>query len=103
MTEESKAYTLEQARQLNRSLMEKILDKAASDPEWRQLLLDDSEAAMREANFPEIQELEQQGSPQRPREREVVGQIGDSGLGYGYGRTCPWYCRFFTWRWYRSW
>jgi hypothetical protein len=104
--------TFNQIRQLNRSLTEKVLDKAASDPQWRELLLEDPELAMREANFPETQELQQQGGPQRPREREVVGQrrggygyggYGYGGYGYGYGRQCPWYCRFFTWRWYRSW
>lgn len=51
---ESIPPTLEQTRQLYRSLTEKILERAASDPEWKQQLLDDSEAAMREAGFPEI-------------------------------------------------
>jgi hypothetical protein len=38
--------TLEQIRQLNPSLMEKVLDKALSDPLWKQQLLDDPETAM---------------------------------------------------------
>jgi hypothetical protein len=99
------SLTFEQIRQLNRSLTEKVLDRAASDPEWRQLLLDDPEAAMREANFPETRELQQQGGPQRPREREVVGQRFDDDegfFGYGYSRRCDWHCRFFTWRWYQT-
>ena len=114
--------TFVQTQQLHRSLTEKVLDRAASDPEWRQLLIDDPEAAMREANFPEAQELGQaqpleqgppmdQGPPQRPREREVVGQWwpggggygggGYGGGGYGYGRRCSWH---WSWRygWYRS-
>lgn len=105
--ESSPSLTFEQMRQLNRSLTEKVLDRAASDPEWRQRLLDDPEAAMQEANFPETRELQQQGGPQRPREREVVGQSfehhEDFGYGYGYSRRCQWYCRVFTWRWYQSW
>ena len=44
---------LEEFRQLNRSLMEKVLDRAASDPRWKQQLLDDPEAAT--AEFPEAQ------------------------------------------------
>lgn len=60
--------TPEQLRQLNRSLMEKVLDRAASDPEWKQRLLDDPEAALREADFPELQRLQQM------QQGEVVGQ-----------------------------
>ena len=68
--------TQAQIWQLRRSLTEKVLDKAASDPEWRQLLIEDPELAMREANFPEAQQLGQQGLPMRSQEREVVGQGG---------------------------
>ena|SRR5215217_624096 len=70
-----------QLEKLRRSLTERILDRAESDPEWKQLLLEDPELAMREANFLEAQQLGQQGLPMRPQEREVVGQGG--GLGYG--------------------
>ena len=96
--------------EMHRSLTEKILDRAESDPEWRQLLIDDPELAMREANFPEAQQQGQaqqlgQG-PQRPREREVVGQWwpGGSGYGggYGYGRPqCRWHWSW-RWGWYRT-
>jgi hypothetical protein len=51
--------TPEEFRQLNRSLMEKVLDRAASDPAWKQQLLDDPEAAMRAAGFPEVQRVEE--------------------------------------------
>jgi hypothetical protein len=93
--------------EMHRSLTEKILDRAESDPEWRQLLIDDPELAMREANFPEAQELGQ--GPQRPREREVVGQWwpGGGGGGYGYGGygygrpRCSWHWSW-RWGWYRS-
>jgi len=57
-----------------------VLDRAESDPVWKQLLLDDPELAMREANFPAEQQLGQRGAPQE-EEAEVTGQT----LGYGYG------------------
>jgi hypothetical protein len=77
--------TREQIPQRRRSLTEKILDKAESDPQWRQLLIDDPELAMREANFPETQRLER-----RQEEAEVSGQrfIGSEWHG-AYGR-CRW-------------
>ena len=81
---EGQPPTYEQTRQMYRSLTEKVLDRAASDPEWRQLLIDDPELAMREAEFEEAQQLEQ-GPPQYPREREVVGQYYGRGNWYGYG------------------
>ena len=34
-----------------------MLDRAASDSAWKQRLLDDPEAAMREANFPELKRI----------------------------------------------
>ena len=49
----------EEYRLLRRSFMEKVLDKAANDPTWKQQLLDDPDAAMREANFPEAQQFEE--------------------------------------------
>lgn len=33
-------FTLAETRQLQRGLTEKLLDKAARDPQWRQLLLE---------------------------------------------------------------
>src|SRR3954471_2492630 len=104
--------TLEQTKQLQRSLTEKVLDRAASDPEWRQRLLDDSEAAMREANFPEaqrLQELHQSARPS-PEGEEVRGQWSPGGGGHGGGggshQYCPWYCYWYTYQWdrpYWSW
>jgi hypothetical protein len=72
--------TQEEFWQLNRSLMEKLLDRACSDPIWKQQLLDDPEAALRAANFPEIQRLEEM----RQRE-EVWGQGVRDGCVYPYG------------------
>ena len=94
--------------EMHRSLTEKVLDRAESDPEWRQLLIEDPELAMREANFPEARQMGQ-GRARRPREREVVGQeFGEEG-GYGYGRggygyggpRCGWHWSW-RWGWYRS-
>ena len=104
--------------EMHRSLTEKVLDRAESDPEWRQLLIEDPELAMREANFPEAQvqgqglqqrQGPQQGQgPQRPREREVVGQWWPGGgggygygYGYGYGPRCSWHWSW-RWGWYRT-
>ena len=66
--------TPEQFRQLNRELMEKVLDRAASDPEWKQRLLDDPEAAMVEAGFPEVHQLQQMQASGGAQEVEVTGQ-----------------------------
>ena len=65
----------EEYRQLQRSLWEKMLDQAESDPLWRQQLIDDQEATMAAANFPEIERLEEM----RQQSEQVVGQqLGSS-------------------------
>ncbi len=63
---------IEEHKQLLQSLTEKVLDRAASDPEWKQRLLSDAEAAMREAGFPEVKRLEEMR-----QEAEVRGHYGD--------------------------
>ena len=45
--------TPEEYRLLERTLTEKVLDRVCTDPQWKQLLLEDPEAAMQEAAFPE--------------------------------------------------
>ncbi len=77
MTENMPPTTPEQIRQLNRDLMEKVLNRAASDPEWKQRLLDDPGAAMMEANFPEARQLQQieRSAAQASQEGEVTGQF----------------------------
>jgi hypothetical protein len=67
----------EKIRQLNRSLMEKVIDRAAEDPSWKQRFLDDPEAAMAEAGFPEAERLREtyEGAP---AEEEVTGQVYES-------------------------
>ncbi len=74
MTESTPPTTPEQFRQLNRDLMEKMLDKAASDPEWKQRLLDDPEAAMLQADFPEVRQLQEMQESMGSQELEVTGQ-----------------------------
>ncbi len=49
----------EEYKQLLQSLTEKVLDRAASDPLWKQRLLSDAPAAMREADFPEVKRLDE--------------------------------------------
>jgi hypothetical protein len=103
--------TLEQTRQLNRSLTEKVLDRAASDPQWKQQLLDDPEAAMRMANFPETQQLQQMQQSAQSRGAEVTGQHqhhddddGPWGGSWGgsWGCSWTWYCMWWTWNWDQS-
>ena len=99
---ESRPPTLEQTRQLYRSLTEKVLDKAASDPAWKQQLLDDSEAAMQEAQFPEIRQLQQiEQSAQQAREAqpEVAGQVCKWTW---YDQICPYRCLWWTRQWYAT-
>jgi hypothetical protein len=99
--------TLEQTRLLNRTLTEKVLDRAASDPQWKQQLLDDPEAAMRAADFPETQQLQQMQQSARSRGAEVRGQGGIVDVG-GYmdpgvyedkvgGPRCYWTARQCVW------
>jgi hypothetical protein len=73
---ESMPPTPEEIRRLNRDLMERVLDKAASDPVWKQRLLDDSKAAIEEASFPETRQLrEMQASLEAEEEAEVSGHV----------------------------
>jgi hypothetical protein len=109
---ESMPPTLAQLQQLNRSLTEKVLDRAASDPQWKQQLLDDPEAAMRAANFPELQQVQQmQQSAQASQEGEVRGQshrfnrdvdidIDIEGGGFsGFSSVQRWNCQWWTYWW----
>jgi hypothetical protein len=91
--------TPEEYRQLQRSLMERTLDRAASDPEWKQRLLEDPQATMRESGFPEAQRLEETGRHLRPiEEEEVRGQRFDDDVYFvygGYGFGYPYFGRGF--------
>jgi hypothetical protein len=85
---ESTPFGPEQFRQLNRDLMEQVLDRAAIDPEWKQRLLDDPEAAIVEADFPEARQLQEMQGSVEAEEAEVTG--------HQYGCTTPG-CTRFTW------
>jgi hypothetical protein len=66
----------EELRQLNRSLWEKVLDRAASDPLWKQQLLDDPEATLRVDDFPELKRVEElRQSAEFSGEAEVAGHV----------------------------
>jgi hypothetical protein len=71
----------EEYRLLRRSFVEKVLDKAANDPTWKQQLLDDPDAAMREASFSEAQQLEEMrlSAEASLEEEEVRGHMVPSG------------------------
>ena len=56
---ENMPSTLEQTRWPHQNLTEKVLDKAASDPQRKQQLIGDPEAVMRTGNFPKTQQLQQ--------------------------------------------
>ena len=90
MTENTPPTTPEQIQQLNRDLMEKVLDRAASDPEWKQRLLDDPEMAIQEAGFPEVRQLREMRARMEAQEAEVSGQGSElQGITLG-GPICNW-------------
>jgi hypothetical protein len=78
---------VEEFRQLHRSLFAKVLDKAASDPAWKQQLLDDPDAALRAAGFTEPQRIEELRQ-REVQEAEVTGQAYCGCTAY---YTCDWY------------
>ena len=80
---ESMPPTLVQMQNMHRDLTEKVLDKACSDPQWKQQLIEDPELAMRNANFPELQELQQASQPSGGG--EVQGQSWGGWGGWGGG------------------
>jgi hypothetical protein len=81
----------EEYRQLYRNLTEKVLDKAASDPQWKQQLLDEPQMALQAAGFPEIQRLDEVRQSAAPQEEEeVAGQASTL-----YSACCR--CYYYTW------
>jgi hypothetical protein len=98
--------TLEESRQVQRSLTEKILDKAASDLRWKERLLDDPEVALQEADFPESQWLVQLRQQMRPQEGVTVSASEAEVLGQGGSikpRQCytpvAYFCEWFSLHW----
>ncbi len=91
----------EELQQLHRSLNEKVLDRSASDPRWKQQLLDDPDATLREAGFPEFQRIEELRQ-REVEEAEVTGQLSRTGQPKYQGDQCV--CKnihtptdFYTW------
>jgi hypothetical protein len=82
---------------VQRSLTEKVLDRAASDPNWKRLLLDDAEAAFREADFPEDKRLEE-----LREEAEVQGYILELGGPIDAGVDAAGGCRTYYTRYCRT-
>ena len=82
---ESMPPTPVQMQNMQRDLAEKVLDKACSDPQWKQQLIEDPQLAMREADFPEHRQI-QQAAQQMEQQMEVQGQSwGGGGRGWGGG------------------
>ena len=70
--------TPEEYRLLEKTLIEKVLERAATDPQWKQLLLEDPEAAMQEAAFPEVYmltEINERIRVMPTEEAEAVGHV----------------------------
>lgn len=92
----------EEHRELMQKLTEKVLDKAASDPLWKQRLLDDPEAAVREADLPEFKRLDEI----RQEDEDVRGHfLALEGAGYNTGcqrYTAQSCCAGYTCRRYTS-
>jgi hypothetical protein len=66
----------EELGQLNRSFWEKVLNRAASDPLWKQQLLDDPEATLSVDDFPELKRVEElQQSAEPSGQAEVAGHL----------------------------
>jgi hypothetical protein len=88
----------EEYQQLRKSLTHKILDKAASDPLWKQQLLDDPEEAMRLADFPESRQLQQANERVLAslQQDEVRGQAGTD---WGPIYRCAPFCEAWTSFW----
>jgi hypothetical protein len=78
---ESMPPTQVQMQAMQRALAEAVLDRACEDPQWKQQLIEDPQLAMRQANFPEAQEIQQVGQQQS----EVQGQWWPGGGGWGGG------------------
>jgi hypothetical protein len=65
----------EEYRLLERAMTQRVLDRAASDPQWKQQLIDDPETAMSE--IPEAKRLLEinEQALRAWQDAEVVGQV----------------------------
>lgn len=84
-------------QQLQRSLTDKVLDRAASDPLWKQQLLTDPEAAMREVDFLELERLDEMRQEEEQVRGHIVDDIGAGGAFDYYRSGCsPYTCWYYT-------
>jgi len=85
--------------------MEKVLEKAASDPDWKQQYLDNPEEALQASGFPEVEPLRRFGEEIKAQQQErggedvqghdyVVTYYVDVITDYYvcYSCTCSWVC-----------
>ncbi len=82
---------IEEHKQLLQSLTEKVLDRAASDPEWKRRLLSDAPAAMREADFPELERLDELRQEEEVRGHYIDLMSLDAGTLDAERRCRPYY------------
>jgi hypothetical protein len=90
--------THEEYKSLERSLREKILEKAANDPEWRQQYVEDPEQALQQSGIEEaqrIREVHEALKPFNPEEEEVQGHD----YAYYY-EICYNYTTYYEWQYY---
>jgi len=93
----------EEYQRLEQEVTAAVLDRAANDPQWRRLLIEDPEAAM--ADLPEAQRLSTTAPP--PGGEQVPGPLAEVAGQAGGGRhNCYWYrgCLRFSdrrgWKWW---
>ena len=78
----------EEYRRLEREELQALLDRAANDPQWRQLLLDDPEAAL--ADLPEAQRLMTTPPPRAENVPDALQEVAGQHR-RGYWEDCYWY------------
>ncbi len=74
--------TPEEYQQAKKTLLEKTLDKAASDPDWKQQYIENQEEAVRNAGFPEYERL--QATRQQLRRAQPANADDVQGHDYVY-------------------
>ena len=90
--------TQEEYTKLERDLREKILEKAAGDPEWMREYVENPGDALKSAGFPEadrIREIHQGGRRVNPQEDDVQGHDY-----YYWYEVCYSYTSYYEYSWY---
>ena len=89
--------TPDEDRELERRLREKILEKAANDPDWRQQYVENPEDALNAAGFDETQRLREFHEVANRGESEEDVQGHDY---YEYYYVCYNYTTYYEYVWY---